>query len=145
MTLPNGHYALSGPGRQRRDAMAEIEWDESRGLIVVMGLRYESSLEILALTLNKLVQQRRLTGLRDMRNESTDDRTRLVIQLRRGANAQPVLDAIDAHMPSDDAEVDVDPEDWDEPDVTCPRCGAIVRRSDFPTRGPVAHSLIQCD
>ncbi len=45
------------------------------------------------------MNERRIEGIRDVRNESAGDTTRLVIELKRDANAQVVLNQLYKHTP----------------------------------------------
>ena len=47
----------------------------------------------------ELVNDRKIEGIRDVRNESSGDTTRLVIELKRDANAQVVLNQLYKHTP----------------------------------------------
>src|SRR5256885_730562 len=48
---------------------------------------------------HQLVNERKVDGIKDVRNESAGDTTRLVIELRRDANAQVVLNQLYKHTP----------------------------------------------
>jgi hypothetical protein len=85
------------------------------------------------------VNERQIEGIRSLSNESTDDESRLVIQVRHDANGHAVVDAVSTHMPSDEAEVIVDPQDW-ESDVVCPCCGTVIARRDGETGNPLTAS-----
>ena len=45
------------------------------------------------------MNERKIEGIRDVRNESAGDTTRLVIELKRDANAQVVLNQLYKHTP----------------------------------------------
>src|SRR6185295_17433351 len=47
----------------------------------------------------ELVNDRKIEGIRDLRNESAGDTTRLVIELRKDANANVVLNQLYKHTP----------------------------------------------
>jgi DNA gyrase subunit A len=68
---------------------------ESR--IVVTEVPYQTSVEVIGQKIAELVNDRKLDGVRDVRNESAGDTTRLVIELRRDANAQVVLNQLYKH------------------------------------------------
>jgi DNA gyrase subunit A len=79
--------------------MAEIEWDANRNRIVVTGFRNEDSLEVLAEKLHYQINERQIQGVSDLRNDSTEDTTLLVIQLKRDANADAILDHVSRNLP----------------------------------------------
>src|SRR4051794_32258184 len=88
----------TGRGSIRMRAVAEITEDQ-RGnpRIVVSELPYQTSIEAIGEKIKELVEQRRIEGIRDLRNESAGDFTRLVIELKRDANAQVVLNQLYKH------------------------------------------------
>ena len=47
----------------------------------------------------ELVNDRKIEGIRDVRNESSGDTVRLIIELKRDANAQVVLNLLYKHTP----------------------------------------------
>src|SRR4029077_11685178 len=55
--------------------------------------------EVIGQKIFELVNERRIEGIRDVRNESSGDSTRLVVDLKRGANAQVVLNQLYKHTP----------------------------------------------
>ena len=77
--------------------MAKVDWDASRKRITVTEFPDEPSLEALALQLVDLFTELHLSG--DLRNLTKDDDTRLLIELRRRADAQAVLDEISRSLP----------------------------------------------
>ncbi len=89
----------TGRGSIRMRAVAEI--DESRGglRIVVTEVPYQTSVEVIGTKIAELVNERRIEGIRDVRNESAGDSVRLVIELKRDANAQVVLNQLYKHTP----------------------------------------------
>ena len=60
------------------------------------------SLEIFFKKLAHLIDDRQISGVSDITNLSADDETLLIIQLRRSANPQSVLDEIYEHLPTDE-------------------------------------------
>ncbi len=60
---------------------------------------YQTSVEVIGTKIAELVNDRRIEGIRDVRNESAGDTTRLVIELKRDANAQVVLNQLYKHTP----------------------------------------------
>ncbi|MDQ3342007.1 MAG: DNA gyrase subunit A [Actinomycetota bacterium] len=85
----------SGRGSIRMRAVTEVE-EDSRGneRIVVSELPYQVNKANLAVKVAELVRDRRIQGIRDLRDESNRQGTRLVIELKRDANAQVVLNQL---------------------------------------------------
>jgi DNA gyrase subunit A len=80
-------------------AVAEID-EAPRGMrIVVTEVPYQTSVEVIGTKIAELVNERKIEGIRDVRNESAGDTTRLVIELKRDANAQVVLNQLYKHTP----------------------------------------------
>jgi DNA gyrase subunit A len=89
-----------GRGSIRMRAIAEIDEDNKGGQrIVVTEIPYQTSVEVIGTKIAELVNERRIEGIRDVRNESAGDTTRLVIELKRDANAQVVLNQLYKHTP----------------------------------------------
>ncbi len=81
----------TGRGSVRMRAAAEIE-ETSRGLqITVSALPYQTAAGTIAARVKELVDSRELDGIRDVNDESSGDTTRLVIELKRDANANVIL------------------------------------------------------
>ncbi len=89
-----------GRGSIKMRAVAEIE-ETKRGepRIVVTEVPYQTSVEVIGQKIAELVNDRRVEGVRDVRNESSGDTTRLVVELRRDANANVVLNQLYKHTP----------------------------------------------
>ncbi len=89
-----------GRGSIKMRAVAEIE-EGRRGetRIVVTQIPYQTSVEVIGQKIAELVNERKLEGIRDVRNESAGAMTRLVIELRRDANANVVLNQLYKHTP----------------------------------------------
>jgi DNA gyrase subunit A len=88
----------TGRGSIKMRAVTDIEEGrrgESR--IVVTEVPYQTSVEVIGQKIAELVNERKLDGVRDVRNESAGDTTRLVIELRRDANPQVVLNQLYKH------------------------------------------------
>jgi DNA gyrase/topoisomerase IV subunit A len=81
--------------------MAEVEWEPSGQRILVRGLPDEDAVKVVAQKLYDLINDGRVKGVSDICNLSTDSGTLLVIQMRRDADAQAVLDEVSKHMPTD--------------------------------------------
>ena len=67
--------------------------------IVVTEVPYQTSVEVIGQKIAELVNDRKIEGIRDVRNESAGDTTRLVVELKRDANAQVVLNQLYKHTP----------------------------------------------
>ena len=66
---------------------------------MVSELPYQTSVEVIGQKIAELVNDRRIEGIRDVRNASAGDTTLLVIELKRDANAQVVLNQLYKHTP----------------------------------------------
>jgi len=90
----------TGRGSVRMRAVAEIGEDR-RGVpqIVVSEVPYQTSAEVIGHKIAELVNDRRIEGIRDVRNESSGDTVRLVVDLKKDANAQVVLNQLYKHTP----------------------------------------------
>jgi DNA gyrase subunit A len=85
----------TGRGSIRMRAVTEIEEDSKGGeRIVVTELPYQVNKANLAIKIADLVRDKRITGIRDLRDESNRQGIRLVIELKRDANAQVVLNQL---------------------------------------------------
>jgi DNA gyrase/topoisomerase IV subunit A len=78
--------------------MAEVEWESSHKRILVRGLPDEDAVEVLAEKLHDLIVGRHINGVSGIVNMSTDDKALLVVELRRDAEAQAVVDEIRKHV-----------------------------------------------
>ncbi len=89
----------TGRGSVKLRAVAEIE--EARGgeRIVVTEIPYQTSVEGIERKIADLVNSRDIEGIREIRNESAKGKTRLVIELRRDANALVTLNNLYKHTP----------------------------------------------
>ena len=87
----------TGRGSVRMRADAEIE-ESGRGMqIAVTALAYQTSTAAIATRIKELVDARELDGIRDINDESSGDQTRLVIELKRDANPNVVLNNLYKH------------------------------------------------
>ncbi|MPZ72867.1 MAG: DNA gyrase subunit A [Nitriliruptorales bacterium] len=84
----------TGRGAIRIRAVTEIEEDPKGERIVVTELPYQVNKANLAIKIADLVRDKRIAGIRDLRDESNRQGTRLVIELRRDANSQVVLNQL---------------------------------------------------
>ncbi len=90
----------TGRGSIRMRAVAEIEEGrKGEQRIVVSEVPYQTSVESIGARIAELVQDRKLEGIRDVRNESSREGHRLVVELKRDANSQIVLNQLYKHTP----------------------------------------------
>src|SRR4051812_46425227 len=90
----------TGRGSIKMRAVAEIEESRKGDLrIAVTQVPYQTSVEVIGQKIAELVNDRKIEGIRDVRNESSGDTTRLVVELKRDANAQVVLNLLYKHTP----------------------------------------------
>jgi DNA gyrase subunit A len=89
----------TGRGSIKLRAVAEIE--EARGghRIVVSDIPYQTSVEVIERKIAELVNSRELEGIRNIQNASAGRQPRLVIELKRDANPQVVLNNLYKHTP----------------------------------------------
>ena len=93
----------TGRGRIRVRAKAEIEpMSESRERIIVTEIPYQVNKAALIEKIADLVREKRLEGISDLRDESDKSGMRIVIELKRGANANVVLNRLYKHTQMQD-------------------------------------------
>ncbi len=93
----------TGRGRIRVRARAEIEpMSESRERIIVTEIPYQVNKAALIEKIADLVREKRLEGISDLRDESDKSGMRIVIELKRGANANVVLNRLYKHTQMQD-------------------------------------------
>lgn len=86
---------LTGRGRLKMRAKASVQqMKNSRESIIVSEIPYQVNKTNLISAIAKLVQDRKIEGISDLRDESDKDGMRIVIDLRRGANAEVVLNQL---------------------------------------------------
>ncbi|WP_257264797.1 DNA gyrase subunit A [Endozoicomonas sp. ONNA2] len=83
----------SGRGRIYIRARADIEHDEkkNKSTIIVTEIPYQLNKARLIEKIAELVKERKIEGISELRDESDKDGLRVVIELRRGENAEVVL------------------------------------------------------
>ena len=81
----------TGRGSIRMRARMEIEETRGTTYIVASELPYQSSPAGILLRIKELVESRQLEGIADLNDDSSGDTTRLVVKLKRDANANVVL------------------------------------------------------
>ncbi len=92
----------TGRGSIKMRAVADVEeapGKRSGYRIVVSEVPYQTSVEQIGQKIGELVSDRKLEGVRDVRNESAAGNTRLVVELKRDANPQVVLNQLWKHTP----------------------------------------------
>ena len=97
--------ALStGRGSVKVRAVCDVqEIRKGRTAIVVTELPYQVSIERIVSKIKELVETKRLTGIAEVRNESSDRvGTRLVIELKQGAMPQVILNQLYKNTPLQD-------------------------------------------
>src|SRR5712671_1775060 len=90
----------TGRGSIRMRATAEIEEGPNGGQrILVSQLPFQTSVEAIGVKIGELVNDRRIEGIRAVTDLSAGDTVGLVIDLKRDANAQVVLNQLYKHTP----------------------------------------------
>lgn len=85
----------TGRGKLRVRAKAEIEdWKENRQRIVVTEIPYAVNKARLIEKIAELVHDKRVEGISDLRDESDRDGMRIIIELKRDANATIILNQL---------------------------------------------------
>ncbi|MBW3601272.1 MAG: DNA gyrase subunit A [Actinobacteria bacterium] len=84
----------TGRGAIRMRAVAEIEDAPGGERIVITELPYQVNKANLAMKIAELVKDRRITGIRDLQDNSNRQGMRLVVELKRGGNPQVVLNQL---------------------------------------------------
>src|SRR5580692_2486006 len=89
----------TGRGSIKLRGVAEI--DESKGdtRIVITELPYQTSIEVIEQKIHDLVRSGDIEGIADTQNDSAGRKTRLVVELKRDANANVVLNKLYKHTP----------------------------------------------
>ena len=87
----------TGRGTVRVRARHEIEESRRGSAIVLTEVPFQTSVDTIAGKLAELVEAGKIDGVRDIRNESGQGKTRLVIELRADANPQIVLNNLFKH------------------------------------------------
>ncbi|MDD7754121.1 MAG: DNA gyrase subunit A, partial [Clostridiales bacterium] len=82
---------LTGKGRARIRADYVIEHEKTHDLIVFTTIPYKVSKDTLCEDIDKLCEEGKLNGIVAIRDESTKDGVRFVIELDKGVSAQPII------------------------------------------------------
>ena len=89
----------TGRGSVRMRAVAEIEEGPRSAQVVVTEIPYQTSIEGIEQKIADAVERKVLDGIRTLRNESAKGRTRFVIELKRDAPANVVLNNLYKYTP----------------------------------------------
>lgn len=81
----------TGRGKIKVRALAEIEEVKNRSRIIVTEIPYQVNKASLIKKIAELVKEKRLEGISDLRDESGRNGMRIVIEIKRDANANVVL------------------------------------------------------
>ncbi|MEG0357279.1 MAG: DNA gyrase subunit A [Christensenellaceae bacterium] len=93
----------TGRGRIRVRAKVEIDkFKEDRERIIVYELPYQVNKAALVEKIAEMVHDKRIDGISDLRDESDKSGMRVVIELKRGANANVVLNRLYKHTQMQD-------------------------------------------
>jgi DNA gyrase subunit A len=87
----------TGRGKVVVRAKAEIEQENSRNKIIVTEIPYQVNKAKLIENIADLVKDKKITGISDLRDESDRDGMRIVIELKRDANPNIVLNLLYKH------------------------------------------------
>jgi DNA gyrase subunit A len=88
---------LTGRGSIRVRARAEITEEGGRNVILVTEIPYMVNKARLIENMADLVRDKKLEGISDLRDESDRDGMRIVIELKKGANANVLLNQLYKH------------------------------------------------
>ena len=89
----------TGRGSIKMRAVAEIDEGKDATRIVVTELPYQTSVGVIAQKIDDLVKSGDLDGIAEVLDSSAGKKTRLVIRLKRDANAHVVLNKLYKHTP----------------------------------------------
>jgi DNA gyrase subunit A len=89
----------TGRGSIKMRAVAEIEEGRVGDRIVVTELPYQTSVEVIEQKITELVRAGDLDGISELRNASANQQPKLVIELKRDANANVVLNNLFKQTP----------------------------------------------
>ncbi|WP_300379677.1 DNA gyrase subunit A [Clostridium sp.] len=92
----------TGRGKVVVRAKAEIEEENNRHKIIVTELPYQVNKARLIENMAELVKDKKITGISDLRDESDRDGMRIVIELKRDANPNVILNLLYKHTKMQD-------------------------------------------
>ena len=94
---------LTGRGSIRMRAVTDIvENKRNRMTIIVSEIPYQVSIDRVMTKIADLVKEKTVQGIADLRNETNKDGIRMVIELKRDANPQVVLNLLFKHTQLED-------------------------------------------
>ena len=94
----------TGRGKIKTRAVSEIEtMDNGKSRIIVTELPYMVNKAKLVEKIASLVKEKRIDGITDLRDESDQEGTRVVIEVRRDANANVILNQLYKHTQLQDS------------------------------------------
>ncbi|MEE9178634.1 MAG: DNA gyrase subunit A [Acidimicrobiia bacterium] len=104
-TTPMKEALITGRGSVKIRAVCDVqEVRKGRTAVVVTELPYQVSIERIVAKIKDLVDSKRMTGIAEVRNESSDRvGTRLVIEIKRDAIPQVVLNQLYKNTPLQDS------------------------------------------
>ena len=85
---------MTGRGRVRLRAKAHFEEKRGRTSIIITELPYQVNRSLLLENMVNLVKTKRIEGISDIRNESGRAGMRIVVEIKKDANAQVVLNLL---------------------------------------------------
>jgi len=89
----------TGKGSIKMRAVVEVEEERGTTRIVVGDIPFQTSVEVIEQKIGELANSGVLEGISDVQNDSAGKRPRLVIALKRDANANVVLNNLYKHTP----------------------------------------------
>jgi DNA gyrase subunit A len=89
----------TGRGSVKMRARAEIDDTKKGPVIIVTEIPYQTSVGTIAGKIAELANAREIEGIRNVNDESAKGQTRLVVELKRDANANVVLNNLYKHTP----------------------------------------------
>ncbi len=84
----------TGRGIVRLRGKARIEADDKREAIIIYELPYQVNKAVLVQTIAELVKEKKIEGISDLRDESDREGIRIYIQVKRGEDAELILNKI---------------------------------------------------
>jgi len=85
----------TGRGRLKVRAKANVEQQKNgKEAIIITEIPYQVNKANILSSIAKLVQERKIDGITDLRDESDRDGMRIVVELRRSTNAQVILNQL---------------------------------------------------
>ena len=89
----------TGRGSIKMRAIAEIEEGRDATRIVVTEIPYQTSVPVISQKIDDLVRSGEVDGIAEVLDSSAGKKTRLVVRLKRDANANEVLNQLYKHTP----------------------------------------------